>query len=256
MKTGVVGSCGRFARTVARRSTATDCIPIRLIPSYRPIQKNFMRISLNNVWLTNDGVADLHAWTDAHEVRLNGAQVVQEAQFLRAVSAQPLARGNRVNRVQFTVTQQHASVAGGVGVCADGVQFAARGGDGDDRVRRVWRVADHVHVRRGAGGDAVVCLSRDADGHDVRAGGRADHGAGAGHRQRGRRGGVADGLRLSAGRGRSTAAAWAMCSRRRNWTSTAGRSDPFWFSLSPFFNFKPWLKKSKFGAGSRPSARC
>ncbi len=70
-----------------------------------------MRISLNNVWLTNDGVADLHAWTDAHEVRLNGRQVVQDAQFLRAVAAQPLARGNVVNRLQFTVTRQHASVA-------------------------------------------------------------------------------------------------------------------------------------------------
>jgi hypothetical protein len=70
-----------------------------------------MRISLNNVWLTNDGVADLQAWTDAHGVRLNGRQMVQDAQFLRAVAAQPLARGNQVNRLQFSVTRQHASVA-------------------------------------------------------------------------------------------------------------------------------------------------
>jgi hypothetical protein len=70
-----------------------------------------MRISLNNVWLTNDGVADLQAWTDAHDVRLNGKQIVQDAQFLRAMAAQPLARGNLVNRLQFTVTQQHVSVA-------------------------------------------------------------------------------------------------------------------------------------------------
>ena len=70
-----------------------------------------MRISLNNVWLTNDGMADLHAWTDAHDVRLNGRQLVQDAQFLRAVTAQPLARGNQVNQLRFTVTRQHSSVA-------------------------------------------------------------------------------------------------------------------------------------------------
>jgi hypothetical protein len=70
-----------------------------------------MRISLNNTWLTNDGTSDLRAWSDAHEVRLNGTQIVQDVQFLRAVSAQPLARGNAVNQLQFTVTQQHATVA-------------------------------------------------------------------------------------------------------------------------------------------------
>ena len=70
-----------------------------------------MRISLNNVWLTNDGVADLQSWTDAHDVELNGRQIVQDAQFLRAVSAQPLARGNLVNQLRFTVTRQHVSVA-------------------------------------------------------------------------------------------------------------------------------------------------
>ncbi len=70
-----------------------------------------MRISLNNVWLTNDGVSDLQSWTDAHDVELNGRQIVQDAQFLRAVAAQPLARGNAVNLLRFTVTRQHASVA-------------------------------------------------------------------------------------------------------------------------------------------------
>jgi len=70
-----------------------------------------MRISLNNIWLTNDGATDLHAWTDAHEVRLNGRQIVQDAQFLRALAAQPLARGNLVNQLRFTVARQYASVA-------------------------------------------------------------------------------------------------------------------------------------------------
>jgi hypothetical protein len=70
-----------------------------------------MRISINNIWLTNDGVSDLKAWSDAHDVRLNGRQVVQEAQFLRVAAAEPLARGNAVNELQFSVTQQHASVA-------------------------------------------------------------------------------------------------------------------------------------------------
>jgi hypothetical protein len=70
-----------------------------------------MKISLNNTWLTNDGVSDLRAWSDAHDVRLNGRQLVQDAQFLRAVSAQPMGRGNAVNELQFTVTQQHSSVA-------------------------------------------------------------------------------------------------------------------------------------------------
>jgi hypothetical protein len=70
-----------------------------------------MRISLNNVWLTNDGASDLQSWTDAHGVILNGKQVVQDAQFLRALAAQPLARGNAVNVLQFSVTRQHVSVA-------------------------------------------------------------------------------------------------------------------------------------------------
>ena len=70
-----------------------------------------MRISLNNVWLTNDGVSDLQSWTDAHDVQLNGRQIVQDAQFLRALAAQPLARGNAVNVLQFSVTRQHVSVA-------------------------------------------------------------------------------------------------------------------------------------------------
>jgi hypothetical protein len=70
-----------------------------------------MRISLNNIWLTNDGATDLQTWTDAHGVLLNGKQVVQDAQFLRAVAAQPLARGNAVNVLQFSVTRQHVSVA-------------------------------------------------------------------------------------------------------------------------------------------------
>jgi len=72
---------------------------------------NHMRISINNIWLTNDGVTDLRSWTDAHGVRLNGKQLVQDAQFLRAVAAQPLARGNQVNQLRFTVTRQHSSVA-------------------------------------------------------------------------------------------------------------------------------------------------
>jgi hypothetical protein len=70
-----------------------------------------MRISLNNIWLTNDGATDLHLWTDAHDVQLNGRQVVQDAQFLRALAAQPLARGNAVNQLRFTVTRQFPSVA-------------------------------------------------------------------------------------------------------------------------------------------------
>jgi len=70
-----------------------------------------MRISLNDVWLTNDGTTDLQSWTDAHDVELNGKQIVQDAQFLRALAAQPLARGNQVNLLRFTVTRQHVSVA-------------------------------------------------------------------------------------------------------------------------------------------------
>lgn len=70
-----------------------------------------MRISLNNIWLTNDGETALQTWTDAHDVQLNGKQMVQDAQFLRALAAQPLARGNQVNQLRFTVTRQHASVA-------------------------------------------------------------------------------------------------------------------------------------------------
>jgi len=70
-----------------------------------------MRISLNDIWLTNDGMSDLQSWTDAHDVQLNGKQIVQDAQFLRALAAQPLARGNAANLLSFTVTRQHVSVA-------------------------------------------------------------------------------------------------------------------------------------------------
>ena len=70
-----------------------------------------MRISLNNVWLTNDGATDLQSWTDAHDVLFNGRQVVQDAHFLRAAAAEPMARGNAVNVLQFTVTRQHVNVA-------------------------------------------------------------------------------------------------------------------------------------------------
>ena len=135
-----------------------------------------MRISLNNVWLTNDGATDLQSWTDAHDVLLNGRQVVQDAQFLRAVAAQPLARGNAVN---------HAAIHGDAAACrawrrrrryvltafsslpASGTATMICGASGRDS-------AD-VHVFRGAGGDAEVRVSRDADGHDVCAAGRADH---------------------------------------------------------------------------------
>ena len=75
------------------------------------IQLPYENFCVNNVWLTNDGVADLQSWTDAHDVLLNGKQMVQDAQFLRAVAAQPLARGNAVNVLRFTVTRQHVSVA-------------------------------------------------------------------------------------------------------------------------------------------------
>jgi hypothetical protein len=70
-----------------------------------------MKISLNGVWLTNDGGTDLHLWTDAHGVEFNGVQVVQDAMFLRSLAAEPLARGNAVNVVRFSVTRQYASVA-------------------------------------------------------------------------------------------------------------------------------------------------
>src|ERR1700733_15220964 len=70
-----------------------------------------MRVSINNVWLTNDGTTALQSWTDAHDVLLNGQQVVQDAQFLRAVAAQPLARGNAVNVLKFSVSPQQVSVA-------------------------------------------------------------------------------------------------------------------------------------------------
>ena len=56
-------------------------------------------------------MTDLQSWTDAHGVVLNGRQIVQDAQFLRAVAAHPLARGNLVNQLRFSVTRQHASVA-------------------------------------------------------------------------------------------------------------------------------------------------
>jgi hypothetical protein len=82
-----------------------------LIPFMSSCLIFLMRISLNDVWLTNDGVSDLQSWTDAHGVLLNGQQVVQDAQFLRATSAQPMARGNAVNVLQFSVTRQHVSVA-------------------------------------------------------------------------------------------------------------------------------------------------
>ena len=126
-----------------------------------------MRISLNNVWLTNDGTVDLQSWTDAHDVSLNGRQVVQDAQFLRAVSAEPLARGNQVNRLQFTVTRQHVSVAEAAAYVLTAFSSLPQSGT--------------ATVVCGASGEALLScsfaavleempkatFSRDAVGHDV-----------------------------------------------------------------------------------------
>ena len=106
-------------------------------------------------------------------VRFNGQQVVQEAQFLRAAAASPLARGTR--RMTAVLGDSAACErGGGGGVCADGVRHAAGERHGNGGVRGAGRAAGDVHVCRGAGRDAGVLVSRDADGRDVRAARRGD----------------------------------------------------------------------------------
>ena len=91
--------------------------------------------------------------------------MVQDAQFLRAVAAQPLARGNAVNVLQFSVTRQHATVADAAAFVltafsslpTSGTATIICGASGEN-------VAD-VHVLRGAGGDAEVHVFRHAVGH-------------------------------------------------------------------------------------------
>ena len=64
-----------------------------------------MLIQFNGTWLTNDGSGTYpeRAWTSACNVKLNGKQLIQEAQFLRGVSALPIARGNKINQLSFDV---------------------------------------------------------------------------------------------------------------------------------------------------------
>ena len=92
---------------------------------------------LNNIWLTNDGRSRFAgAGRTRMSVLLNGRQVVQDAQFLRAVSAQPLARGNAVNLLQFSVTRQHASVAAASAFVLTAFSSLPRERDGVGGLRR------------------------------------------------------------------------------------------------------------------------
>ena len=126
-----------------------------------------MRISLNSIWLTNDGMTDLQSWTDAHDVILNGRQIVQDAQFFAGGVGAPFGARECGERPSVHGDSATHERGGGDGVCVDGVQFAAgeRDGDGDLRGER-GEFAD-VHVRGGVGGDAALQLPRDADGYDV-----------------------------------------------------------------------------------------
>lgn len=71
-----------------------------------------MLIQLNGVWLTNDGTGTYseRQITSAQEIKLNGKQLVQIAQFLRGPTSIPYARLNPINELSFKVTRNFALI--------------------------------------------------------------------------------------------------------------------------------------------------
>ena len=143
---------------------------------------------------------DLQSWTDAHEVLLNGKQVVQDAQFLRARSAQPLARGNAVNVLQFSVTRQHVSVAEAAAFVltafsslpGSGAATMVCGAIGEDAMTCTFSAVLEEMPKGtffGTRSDTTFRFAR-----------RGDHDAGGACGERSGWGAFGDGLRLSAGR--------------------------------------------------------
>lgn len=63
-----------------------------------------MKIRVNDFWLCQ---ADQLA---PNSLRVDSRRVVQIAQRLRAISAEPFARGNTVRTISFTVVREHDSV--------------------------------------------------------------------------------------------------------------------------------------------------
>jgi len=67
-----------------------------------------MLVCFAGTWLTNDGTGTFseRAITSTMEASFNGKQIVQDAQFLRAAFAQPIARSNKSNVFTFKVSRE------------------------------------------------------------------------------------------------------------------------------------------------------
>lgn len=66
-----------------------------------------MKIKWDSLWLSDEFAADGYQ----SGLSLNGRQIVQEAQFLRAAQSQFFARGNRSVSLSFSVTRVFSSVS-------------------------------------------------------------------------------------------------------------------------------------------------
>lgn len=64
-----------------------------------------MRITVNNVVLCEGQAKDEYP----EQFAIDSQRVVQIAQYLRADNAEPIGRGNRIRRITFRVTREHAS---------------------------------------------------------------------------------------------------------------------------------------------------
>src|SRR2546421_807524 len=66
-----------------------------------------MKIKWDSIWLSDEFAADGYQSGPT----LNGRQIVQEAQFLRAAQSQFFARGNRSVLLSFSVTRVFSSIS-------------------------------------------------------------------------------------------------------------------------------------------------
>lgn len=69
-----------------------------------------MRIQFGTIWLAGDPAESQREFGESSEFSTDGQHVVQIVQRFRADDAEPLARGNALQTVRFSVTRQFATV--------------------------------------------------------------------------------------------------------------------------------------------------
>lgn len=64
-----------------------------------------MRVKLGGTWITGDSMRER-----PRDLRINGARVVQDAQFLRASAGRSFDRSNLKTSVSFAISREHSSI--------------------------------------------------------------------------------------------------------------------------------------------------